>query len=66
MIIDTKKIRNAIFEGQAKDAAEKTGLSVRTIEGYRTDPTKSGFRDWEGLSLKKAIEILNKLEEEEK
>lgn len=63
MIIDIEKIKQAIFEGTRTEASERTGLSLRTIDGYRTDPTKSGYRDWQGISLKTAIEISNKLEE---
>ena len=63
MIIDTEKIRTAIFEGQAKDAAERTGISENTIDGYRANEKAKGYRDWQGMSLRKAIEILNKLEE---
>ena len=65
MIIDTEKIRTAIFEGQAKDAAEKTGIPQSTIDGYRANRTAKGYRDWQGMSLKTALEIIKKLEEKE-
>lgn len=65
MIIDTEKIKKAIFEGTAKEAAERTGIPQRRVEMYRSKETSTSYRDWQGMSLKTAIEILNKLEENE-
>lgn len=64
MNIDIETIKQVIFEGTAKESAERTGLSKATIDSYRANPEKANYRDWQGISLKKAIEILNKLEEE--
>ena len=63
MIIDTEKIKKAIFEGTAKEAAERTGIPQRRVEMYRSKETSTSYRDWQGMSLKTAIEILSKLEE---
>ena len=65
MIIDIKKIRKAIFEGTRSEASERTGLSLRTIDGYRSKETSKSYRDWQGISLKTALEIIKKLEERE-
>ena len=65
MIIDIKKIRKAIFEGTRSEASERTGLSLRTIDGYRSKETSKSYRDWQGISLKTALEIMKKLEERE-
>ena len=64
MNINIETIEQVIFEGTAKEAAKRTGLSKATIDSYRANPEKVNYRDWQGISLKKAIEILNKLEEE--
>lgn len=63
MIIDTKLIERAVFEGTAKAAAERTGLPIRTIQNYRANETSTNYRDWQGISLKTAMETINKLEE---
>ena len=63
MIIDIEKIRKAIFEGTRTEASERTGLSLRTIDGYRSKESSKSYRDWQGISLKKALEIMKKLEE---
>lgn len=65
MIIDTEKIKKAIFEGTAKEAAERTGVSRRRIEMYRSRETSTSYRDWQGMSLKTAISIIERLEENE-
>lgn len=64
MIIDTKKIKKAIFEGTAKEAAEITGIPQRRIEMYRSKETSTSFRDWQGMSLKTAIAIMDNLDDE--
>lgn len=65
MIIDIEKIRKAIFEGTRTEASERTGLSIRTIDGYRSKESSKSYRDWQGISLKTALEIIKKLEERE-
>ena len=65
MIIDIEKIRKAIFEGTRTEASVRTGLSLRTIDGYRSKETSKSYRDWQGISLKTALEIIKKLEERE-
>ena len=65
MIIDIKKIRKAIFEGTRTEASVRTGLSLRTIDGYRSKETSKSCRDWQGISHKTALEIIKKLEERE-
>ena len=65
MIIDIEKIRKAIFEGTRTEASERTGLSLRTIDGYRSKESSKSYRDWQGISLKTALEIIKKLEERE-
>ena len=65
MIIDIEKIKQVIFEGTRTEASERTGLSLRTIDGYRSKESSKSYRDWQGISLKTALEIMKKLEEEE-
>ena len=65
MIIDIEKIKKAIFEGTRTEASERTGLSLRTIDGYRSKESSKSYRDWQGISLKTALEIIKKLEERE-
>ena len=65
MIIDIEKIKQAIFEGTRTEASVRTGLSLRTIDGYRSKETSKSYRDWQGISLKTALEIIKKLEERE-
>ena len=65
MIIDIEKIKQAIFEGTRTEASERTGLSLRTIDGYRSKESSKSYRDWQGISLKTALEIIKKLEERE-
>lgn len=65
MIIDIEKIRKAIFEGTRTEASARTGLSLRTIDGYRSKETSKSYRDWQGISLKTALEIMKKFEERE-
>ena len=62
VIIDTERIKEAIFEGAAKDAADLCGLSVQTIRQYRSNKESNSFRDWEKISLKKAEEITKNIE----
>lgn len=63
MIIDIEKIKQAIFEGTRSEASERTGLSLRTIDGYRSKESSKSYRDWQGISLKTALEIMKRLEE---
>ena len=63
MIIDIEKIRKAIFEGTRTEASERTGLNLRSIDGYRSKEISKSYRDWQGISLKKALEIMKRLEE---
>ena len=65
MIIDIEKIKKAIFEGTRTEASVRTGLSLRTIDGYRSKESSKSYRDWQGISLKTALEIMKKLEERE-
>ena len=65
MIIDIEKIRKAIFEGTRTEASVRTGLSLRTIDGYRSKESSKSYRDWQGISLKTALEIMKKMEERE-
>lgn len=65
MIIDIEKIREAIFEGTRTEASARTGLSLRTIDGYRSKESSKSYRDWQGISLKTALEIMKKFEERE-
>ena len=65
MIIDIEKIRKAIFEGTRTEASVRTGLSLRTIDGYRSKESSKSYRDWQGISLKTALEIMKKFEERE-
>lgn len=65
MIIDTEIIENALFEGTAKEASSRTGIPTRTIEKYRAKETNTNFVDWSGMSLKKAIEIIEQLNKNE-
>lgn len=62
MIIDTKRIEHAIFKGTAKDAAEICNLPAQTIRQYRSSPESNSYRDWEKISLKKCIEIIQNLD----
>ena len=64
MIIDTEKIKKAIFEGTAKEAAERTGIPQRRVEMYRSKETSTSYRDWQGMSLKTAIAIMDNLGDE--
>lgn len=66
MIINTALIKNALFEGTAKEAAERTGIPQRRVEMYRSKETSTSYRDWQGMSVRTAISIAKKLEEEEK
>ena len=63
MIIDIEKIKKAIFEGTRTEASVRTGLSLRTIDGYRSKESSKSYRDWQGISLKTALEIMKKMEE---
>ena len=65
MIIDIEKIKKAIFEGTRTEASVRTGLSLRTIDGYRSKESSKSYRDWQGISLKTALEIMKKMEERE-
>lgn len=65
MIINIERIRKAIFEGTRSEASERTGLSLRTIDGYRSKESSKSYRDWQGISLKTALEIMKRLEERE-
>ena len=65
MIIDIEKIRKAIFAGTRTEAAVRTGLNLRSIDSYRSSESSKGHRDWQGLSLKTALEITKKLKEKE-
>ena len=65
MIIDIEKIKKAIFEGTRTEASVRAGLSLRTIDGYRSKESSKSYRDWQGISLKTALEIIKKLEERE-
>ena len=65
MIIDIEKIRKAIFEGTRTEASVRTGLSLRTIDGYRSKESSKSYRDWQGISLKTALEIMKIFEERE-
>ena len=65
MIIDIEKIRKAIFEGTRTEASVRTGLSLRTIDGYRSKESSKSYRDWQGISLKTALEIMKKFGERE-
>ena len=65
MIIDIEKIRKAIFEGTRTEASERTGLNLRSIDGYRSKEISKSYRDWQGISLKTALEIMKKMEERE-
>lgn len=64
MIIETEKIRQALFTGMAKEAAERTGVPLRTVQKYRANKTASNYADWRGMSVRTAISIIEKLEEE--
>ena len=65
MIIDVNKIKEAIFSGTSKEASEITGITKRTIDNYRASETAVNHRNWQGISLKTALEIMKKLEERE-
>ena len=65
MIIDIEKIKKAIFEGTRTEASVRTGLNLRSIDGYRSKESSKSYRDWQGISLKTALEIIKKLEERE-
>ena len=65
MIIDIEKIKKAIFEGTRTEASVRAGLSLRTIDGYRSKESSKSYRDWQGISLKTALEIMKKMEERE-
>ena len=65
MIIDIEKIKQAIFEGTRTEASERTGLNLRSIDSYRSSESSKGHRDWQGLSLKTALEIMKKFGERE-
>lgn len=62
MIIDTKRIERAIFNGSAKDAAELCNLPAQTIRQYRSNPKSTAYRDWEKISLNKCMEIIQNLD----
>jgi len=62
MIIDTNRIEQAIFNDSAKVAAEICKLPVQTIRQYRSNPKSSSYRDWEKISLKKSMEIIQNLD----
>ena len=65
MIIDIEKIKKAIFDGTRTEASVRTGLSLRTIDSYRSKESSESYRDWQGISLKTALEIMKKSEERE-
>ena len=64
-MIDVNKIKEAIFSGTSKEASEITGIPKRTIDNYRASETAVNHRNWQGISLKTALEIIKKLEERE-
>lgn len=64
MIIDTNKIEKALFTGMAKEAAERTGVPLRTVQKYRASKTASNWADWQGMSVRTAMTIIKKLEGE--
>lgn len=61
MIIDTNRIERALFTGMAKEAAERTGVPLRTVQKYRARETASNYADWQGMSIRTALEITRKL-----
>lgn len=65
MMIDVNKIKEAIFSGTSKEASEITGIPKRTIDNYRASETAVNHRNWQGISLDKAMEIMNRLTENE-
>lgn len=65
MMIDVNKIKEAIFSGTSKEASEITGIPKRTIDNYRASETAVNHRKWQGISLDKAMEIMNRLTENE-
>ena len=65
MMIDVNKIKEVIFSGTSKEASEITGIPKRTIDNYRASETAVNHRNWQGISLKTALEIIKKLEERE-
>ena len=66
MIIDIEKIKKAIFEGTRTEASERTGLSLRTVDSYRSKESSKSYRDWQGMSIRTAMMIIKKMEKEEK
>lgn len=66
MIIDTKRVRDALLYDRAEHVAEKFNLSVSQIRKYRQNKHAKGFVDWRTMPLKKAAEIIAILDDEDR
>lgn len=65
MIIDTEKIRKALLDKPAREAAELTGLPIKTVNNYQANENAKGYRDWKKIKLDVAMMIMERLEENE-
>lgn len=59
MNINMDRIEEAIlYQGTAKEAAGRLGLTTAVINQYRANPEAKAWRNWKGMSLNKAVEIM--------
>lgn len=65
MIIDTQLIKEEIFKGTAPEASKRLGIPVKTINAYRAKESVKGYRNWKGLSIEKAEQIMQIINEKE-
>lgn len=67
MMIDTNRIKEAIlYQGTAKNVAERFGMTAQTVAQYRADPASNSYRNWKKMPLEKLEEIMSILNKEEK
>lgn len=59
MMIDMERIENAVlYQGKAKEAAERLGLTTATINQYRANPEAKAWRNWRKMDLEVAQRIM--------
>lgn len=69
MIIDTRKIYDALMKGTSRSVAERFNIPAQTIRQYRAAKGSKSYRNWRLMRLEVAesmMEIINREEQERK
>lgn len=56
--ISLKDLHFALNSYTIEKASKVLEIPIGTLKSYRADPKASNYRDWKGISIKKAVEIL--------